>query len=398
MWIKRDFLENFNYKNCLEAIYLRGPRQIGKSSLLLRLIPDKASLINMDDLGVRQKAQKDPLFLLQQSTFPILIDEAHLAPEIFYAVKNIIDEKRRLRLEKNIPTVPASFRLTGSNQQQIEENLQETLAGRISIFYLHGLSCNELYQHKSDIILPEIFFRGGFPELWVREELSPIQYLNDYISTYIEKDLARSAGIEKRNEFLLVLKLLAARVGEIMNYESLGNEAGIKGKTVKEWISLLEQNKIIYVLHPYFSNLNKRLIKSPKIYFLDTGLCTRLQSHQDQKSIIFSQQAGHLFENLVISETIKTRDNFLQDWNVHFWRTKEKEEIDLVIEEPDRINLIEIKMASSASKSFLVPKEFLDMKKKIRKCVVVGSGMRGKVDKDTDQIPLSEYCKYLLEK
>lgn len=397
MWIKRDILNNFDLESCLESLFFRGPRQTGKSSILTRLQPEAQSFLFLDDLALQQGATEDPQLLLENSKFPVLIDEAHLAPPLFFEIKRRIDQSRRERIlnKSNLP--PGSFRLTGSNQTLIDKVVKETLAGRVSIFYLLGLSYHELFKFDPSIKLSEIFFRGGFPELWVRKEINPIFYLNDYVSTFIEKDLAVSAGIEKRREFLNTLRLTAARVGELLSYESISRDSGVSGNTVKDWLSLLETNHIIAIVNPYFNNLNKRLIKMPKVYFLDVGLCVRLQAHQEPQTILHTPQAGHLFETLVYSEIIKTKQNFFLEYEVYFWRTKEKEEIDFIILERNRMTLIEVKLASGAAQSFPTPATLLKENKTIRKCYVVAAGERRKIDQEIEIIPIKDLTGYLQE-
>jgi predicted AAA+ superfamily ATPase len=403
MWIKRDLYNTFNAGSALEAIYLKGPRQIGKSTLLAQFEPKPITSIYLDDANIRTRANQDPEFLLSQSPPPVLIDEAHLAPPIFFAIKKRIDESRRNRVlnskdpsQKQNILAPCSFRLTGSNLTEVNQSVQETLAGRVSLFFLHGISWNEITEFAPDALLSEYLFRGGFPELWVRRELNPVDFINDYISSFIEKDLARSIGIEKRMEFVKVLRLVAARTGELLNYESIGNDADVKGKTVKQWLSLLSDNRIIHILEPYASNLNKRLIKMPKAYFIDTGICARLQSHQSPQTLMNSAQAGHLFESMVISEVIKTKDHFRKDWNLFYWRTKEKEEIDLIIEEPNRINLIEIKLGSSSSSAFAVPRAIQQTGKKIKSFIVTATGEPHFIAQDVECLPLKSLVQRLI--
>ncbi len=397
MWIKRDFIENLDPSQALEAILLVGPRQIGKTSILLKMSPATLSKIFLDDPNEQVMATKDPEFLLSQHKLPILIDEIQRAPNLLFSIKKNIDAQRRNRLETKQPTLAAGFRLTGSNQSEIDRALKETLAGRINIFRIHGLSAHELWQQDPSTDLKQILFRGGFPELWVRPELNPISFLNDYISTFIEKDIARTSGVEKLSSFISALRLLAARAGELLNLESIGNEAGVSGNAIKDWVSLLERNGLIYILRPYHSNLNKRLIKMPKAYFIDTGLCVRLQSHQEQSSILSTPQSGHLFENLVIAEVIKTKDHFLKDWQLHFWRTKEKEEIDLIIESKTTILLIEIKLGSVPSQNFPIPEALRVSGKKILRAFVLATGQRQTLRDQVDAIPLKDLCDYLLE-
>ena len=397
MWIERDFLNNWSSEQALEAILLRGPRQIGKTSLLLKMEPLPKSKIFLDDPNERARAMSDPEFVLSQLQTPLLIDEIQRAPELLFSIKKNIDQQRRDRLETNLSTMPASFRITGSNQTEIDRVLKETLAGRISLFRIHGLSTHELWNYDSKIELKEILFRGGFPELWVRPDLNPISFLNDYISTFIEKDIARTAGVEKLTAFTTTLRLLAARVGELLNFESLGNDAGVTGKSAKDWISLLENNGIVYILKPYHSNLNKRLIKMSKAYFIDSGLCVRLQSHQEKDSILSIPQAGHLFENLVIAEAIKTKDHFGKTWDMHFWRTKEKEEIDLIVESDKTMTLIQIKLGSAKGGEFKIPASLNATGKKIRRAFVTAIGSRGVHAEGIDILPLKNFCDYLLE-
>lgn len=397
MWINRDFLSIWNPDRSLEAILVRGPRQIGKTSLLLKMTPLPRSKIFLDDPNEQARAIEDPEFVLSQIEQPLLIDEIQRAPGMLFSIKKVIDQNRRNRMETNQATIPASFRLTGSNQTEIDRALQETLAGRINIFHLHGLSVHEIWSYDAQANLKQLLFRGGFPELWIRPELNVVSFLNDYISTFIEKDIARTAGIEKLSAFMKVLRLLAARVGELLNFESLGKDAGVSGKSIKDWVSLLERNGIIHILKPYHTNLNKRLIKMPKAYFIDSGLCVRLQSHQEKDTILSTPQAGHLFENLVVAEAIKTRDHFLKNWDLHFWRTKEKDEIDLIIESDQIMTLIEVKLGSAKGHSFPIPSALSASNKKIRRAVVTASGKRGVLPDQIDIVPLKNFCAYLLE-
>lgn len=396
MWIERDLFKSLKNLHLLEALFIRGPRQTGKSSLLEKMAPLAQSHIYLDDIHLQKRAEEDPRLLLEQCNFPILIDEAHLAPSLFFEIKRQIDASRRARMRGENSLSPASFRLTGSNQGLIDSSVKETLAGRVSIFYLLGLSVSELIKHDRHIKISELLFRGGFPELWVQKDINSVQYINDYISTFIEKDIASSSGIEKRREFLNVLRLAAARVGELLNYESFANDSGVSSPTVKSWISLLETNQIVGILNPYYTNLNKRLIKMPKLYFLDAGICARLQGHQEMAPILNTPQAGHLFESLVYSEIIKTKQNFLLDYEVFYWRTKEKEEIDFIIETPQQFTLIEVKLSANSLKPFKTPEALSKLKAKVKKCFVVASGERYKIDDETDCVPIKDLVAYLL--
>ncbi len=397
MWIERDFLNSWGPDKGLEALLLRGPRQIGKTSMLLKMKPGPRSKIFLDDPNEQSRASADPEFVLSQLECPTLIDEIQRAPELLFSIKKSIDQQRRNRLETGAATMAAAFRMTGSNQTEIDRALKETLAGRLNIFQVHGLSVHELWKFDSKIDLKMILFRGGFPELWVRPELDPVSFINDYFSTFVEKDIARTAGVEKLSAFSTTLRLLAARMGELLNFESIAKDAGVTGKSVKEWVSLLERNGILYILKPYYSNLNKRLIKMPKPYFMDIGLGVRMQSHQEKDTILSAPQAGHLFENLVIAEAVKTRDHFHKTWDFHFWRTKEKEEIDLIVESDKVMTLLQIKLGSAKGGEIPVPLALAATNKRIRRAFVTAVGDRAVYSNGIDIVPLRDFCDYLLE-
>jgi predicted AAA+ superfamily ATPase len=396
MWIIRDFIQNFDPMNGLEALIIRGPRQIGKSSLLLKLNPPVKDQIYLDDSAIRNSANIDPEFILQNCKLPVLIDEVQLAPPIFFSIKKNIDALRRERLLNNSTHEMNLYRMTGSDQTLLDEQVKETLAGRIQSYYLYGLSVNEINKHDPNVQIKEIIFRGGFPELWIRKELNPVRYISDYISTFVEKDIAQTAGVEKLKSFMNTLQLLAARTGELLNYESLGADSGVAGKTIKEWVGLLEKNKILYVLKPYHSNLNKRLIKMSKIYFCEVGICTRLQSHQEMDTILHSPQAGHLFENLVLTEILKTEANFFKIWNLYFWRTKEKEEIDFIIEDNHTIILIEAKLSSANQTSIKIPEAISASGKKIISVIVCSVGESIHASKNNYIIPIKNLAEFLI--
>ena len=390
-------MNNWSSNKSLEAILLRGPRQIGKTSMLLKMNPSPRSKIFLDDPNEQSRASDDPEFMLSQIEYPALIDEIQRAPELLFSIKKVIDQQRRRRLETGAATMTAAFRLTGSNQTEIDKVMKETLAGRLNIFQVHGLSVHELWSHDPEIDLKTILFRGGFPELWVRPELDPVSFINDYFLTFVEKDIARTAGVEKLSSFSRTLRLLAARMGELLNFESVAKDAGVTGKTVKEWVSLLELNGVLYILKPYYSNLNKRLIKMPKVYFIDIGLGVRMQSHQEKNSILSTPQAGHLFENLVVAEVVKTKDHFRTTWNLFFWRTKEKEEIDLIIESENMMTLIQVKLGSTKGSDFSVPAALVATGKRIRRAFVTATGKRHTDRDNIDIIPIRYLCDYLLE-
>lgn len=355
MYIHRDITQALLESDSRIQLLL-GPRQCGKSTLCAYLLESKKlkgsqrtfQEINFDDLQLRELANRDPALFLQQFEPPLLLDEVQYVPNLFPELKKVIDNLKRKKLFSTTFSEDADilFRLTGSNQILMDKNVKESLAGRAAYFYLNTLTVHEILNTFPEIKISEILFKGGWPELYINSEQAVNHYLNDYIRSYLEKDIVLSAGIQKISEFHTVLGLLAARTAQLIDYTSIANDSSVKSVTIKEWIGLLERTDLIYTLKPYFSNLNKRLIKTPKLYFLDTGLAARLQGWLDSIPLLNSPLAGNLFETLVLAEIVKFIRNYRKDWQLYFWRTKEGEEIDILIEtSKDKIYAFECKLS-----------------------------------------------------
>ncbi len=393
MYIKRDFLHTLLKTTSLEAVLLWGARQVGKTTLLDQLNP-KSSLF-LDDLGLRQAAEVDPALVVSNLLTPCLIDEAQYAPNLFPELKLRIDKLRRENL-KTTKKRPTLYYLTGSNKSLLDEKVKESLAGRCSLYTLHGLSYKEIIAHEPETSIKSILFRGGFPDLYTQKNISVSKYLNDYILSFIEKDIARTAGIQKINEFQTVLRLLAARTGQFLNVNEIANSAGVEQKTVQSWIDLLQKNLIIELVQPFSSNLSKRITKMKKLYFFDVGLCGRLQGHHDETSIWNSPQIGSLFETMVFSEIIKTRDNLIKDWNVFTWRTKDQNEIDFIIQDGNRFLFIESKLGIHGVKSFDLDVEAKKVfQTPYQKIVVSVAPAPTHLNADTMSMPINLLGEYL---
>lgn len=396
MWINRDLIHSFEPYQGLEALAILGARQVGKTSFMIKVCGDNASLLELDDIQVRTRAKVDPALTFSEKSYPILVDEFQYAPELLSEIKLRIDRARRDKEDKKRNARKPLFLLSGSNQIEIDKALRETLAGRVSLFHLHGLSVNEISKFDPTIPISKIFWQGGFPQLYTNSHIDPRNYISDYISTFIEKDIARSAGISKLNEFLVVLQLIAARVAELANFSSLAKDAGVAPKTVTEWISVLERAGIIETLPIYATNLNKRLVKTPKLFFLDSGLATRLQGHLSENTILSVPQAGHIFENLVLSEVAKARDHFRLPIKLHYWRTRDGEEIDLIVETPNKRIFIESKLAiqnvSGIDFSTGLRKVFPG---KLSGFVVTPGGVRQKLNAESEQLPIYQLSDLL---
>jgi hypothetical protein len=322
MWIKRDLNVNSAAARALPIKVLRGPRQVGKTSLLARLGTHK--VVYLDDAATRLRAQEDPRFFLDQLPARIILDEAPLAPALFPELKRRVDEAR-ISQQRELPDVW----LTGSNQTLMHREVGESLAGRASYFDLNTLSVHELGELWS---LNSYLLRGGWPELYASPQLDPSRYLNDIVTTYIERDIVIAAGIEKRAAFLKVLHLVASRVGQLFVASDIAKVAGVDATTVQSWLSLLATNAVVFPLPAYFSNLNKRLTKAPKYFFYDVGLAVRLQGWQEIDPILNSPLFGHLFENIVVGEVARFFVNRGMRPSLYFVRSKEKVEVDLLVE------------------------------------------------------------------
>lgn len=355
MWIKRDISDFLQANNDFIQI-IRGPRQCGKTSLILHLDSDFTEA-SLDDPALRELAQNDPeLFLKQFGSKKIFIDEAQYAPNLFPSLKRKADLYKRNSEAK----METRIRLTGSNQILMDRNIKESLAGRASYFDLNTLSVAEILA-ATKVSVQEILFQGGWPELYANPQKKPKKYLDDYINSYIEKDIVLAAGIQKANEFLKFAKLLAGRVGQLLDFSSLANDVGVDSKTIKEWISVLEKMHVVALVQPYFTSLSKRLIKSPKIYFLDTGLACRLQGWSSAEPILTSPQQGALFENLVFSELFKLNLNYQLGFQIFHWRSRDQEEIDFLIQFSNKDFLfIEAKVSAQRPSSYV---DFPEVKK-----------------------------------
>lgn len=336
MWIQRDLLSFLQESKgqTLPVKILRGPRQVGKTSLLDRLGTHK--LILFDDLGIKNLAQENPALFFDQFTGPLILDEATLAPQVFSELKKRVDLERRASQKTGKPPT-IDIWVTGSNQTLLQKSVRESLAGRANYFLLNTLSLHEWKEAFSKPpALKTVFMRGGWPELHIHEALNPVQYLNNFIATFIEKDIVYTAGIEKKEAFTKSLQLAAARVGQLLNYSDIAKNVGVDTTTVQSWLSLLEENGVVHILRPFFSNLNQRLIKTPKIYVEDTGLAVRLQGWSEFEPLLLSPYFGSLLENLALAEISRFFTNRGERPQIYFVRSKEQVEIDFLVELPNQ--------------------------------------------------------------
>jgi predicted AAA+ superfamily ATPase len=331
MWIKRDFetfLRSLAPEDAHPVKVLKGPRQVGKTSLLEHT--GRYQLIQFDDFQTRRRASENPRLFLDQFKGPIVLDEATLVPDLFPELKRRVDEDRQKRRKEQL-AAGVDFWITGSNQTLLERSVQESLAGRASYFDLNTLSVHEL----GKLNLAEIMIKGGWPELHAGSRIAPARYLNDLISTFIEKDIVSAAGIERKAAFVQATGLLAGRVGQLMNASDIAKSVGVETTTVQSWAAKLQENAIVRILRPYSNNLNKRLIKTPKVYFEDVGLASRMQGWTEFRPLYVSPAFGHLLENLVLIELCRFFTNRGQSPEIFFLRSREKVEVDFILRLPN---------------------------------------------------------------
>lgn len=316
-----------------------GPRQSGKTTLAKACFPN-LEYYNLEDPSIRDFAINDPKGFLNQTSKPIIIDEIQRVPEILSYLQILVDEKG-----KN-----GQYVITGSNQLALRNQVSQSLAGRTSIFTLLPFSIHELKQ-VSEFSDEELIFNGGYPRIF-DNNINPTQAYGDYLDTYVERDLLQFISLKNLRYFRVFLRLCAGRVGQILNFNSISNDVGVSHTTIREWFSILENSFIAYSLQPYHINIRKRLIKSPKIYFYDTGLATFLLEIEQAKQLKSHPLRGNLFENLVINEIIKMRYNAGRRNTLSFYRDSSGNEIDCIYPVANKIIPIEIKSSSTITQDF----------------------------------------------
>lgn len=368
-----------------KAILLTGPRQVGKSTLFKHLFSDVNQVTFDDDLLLAQAAEDVGLFLLNNPC-PLMIDEVQKCPSIFNRLKIVPDNTDKL----------SNFYLTGSQKLQLMENISDSLAGRISIVELDGLSLREInevdfnqhfvpsaeylnerekYLKKYSADIWETIHRGSFPELYVNPEREWIDYYQSYVKTYLERDVNRLVKAKNHLTFVRFMTVVAARTGQVINYANIASELDVSEVTVKEWVSILEKSGIIYILKPYTASVLKRAVKTPKLYFRDTGLCCYLTRWLTPETLKNGAMAGAMFETFVINEILKSYSNegLEYDFDVYYYNGKDKKmktetgkvievegEIDLIIQENGILYPIEIKMSTMPKASMASEFDVLD--------------------------------------
>jgi hypothetical protein len=355
--LERKFVKMSGF---FKAVLVTGARQVGKTTMLRHLAEGQnRTYVTLDNLMVRNLAKRDPALFFQTYKPPIIIDEVQYAPELFSYIKVICDESDETGL----------FWLTGSHQYEVMKNIRETLAGRIGIFSLYSLSMSEkdglLFENDLDFSLSglrlrqaktqrndvirifEHIWRGGMPQVLHADSEQRLEYYNAYVNTFLMRDVAELGGATDTLRFGKFLSACAALLARQVNYKTLAESAEISQPTAKEWLRLLEGLGIVYLLQPYANNALKRLTKTPKLYFCDSGLCAHLSMWLTARTLMTGAAGGHFFENYVVTELLKTYAYSGTKVNMTYYRDSNAKEIDLFVEENNLIHPLEIKMSAN---------------------------------------------------
>lgn len=323
------------------SVAVVGPRQSGKTTLCRKVFPGKP-YISLENPDILEFARSDPRGFLAQYRSGAILDEIQRAPYLFSYLQQVLDETKKKGL----------FILTGSNNFLLQENITQTLSGRIAYLQLLPLSLKELKAAgKLQSGYSSHILQGGYPEV-ITKKIQAADWYTGYISTYVERDVRQLKNISNLSLFGKLLRLCAGRTGQILNHTALSNDCGIDQKTVASWLSILQSSYIIYLLKPYHTNFNKRIIKSPKLYFYDTGLACSLLGITHTKQMAAHSAKGPLFENMIVTELLKERLNKGATDNLFYWRDKTGNEVDLLLDQAGKLTAIELKAGETISSDF----------------------------------------------
>jgi predicted AAA+ superfamily ATPase len=343
--------------NTYPVLLVTGPRQVGKTTLLKHVAEEERKYVSLDDPVVRQLAKEEPLLFLQRYEAPVVIDEIQYAPELLPYIKLHVDKSKQ----------NGEFWLTGSQMFHMMKGVSESLAGRVGILPMQGLSLSELnkvpnepYSTDTERLLKRVkiakkmnlhevynrIYKGSMPAIY-KQEQSIERFYASYVDTYINRDIRDLTQVADEMQFHRFLTACAARTSQMVNYSELAKDVGISSPTAKNWLSLLVTSGIVLLVEPYFNNALKRIIKAPNMYFMDTGLCAYLTRWTSSESLEVSAMSGAFFETFVVSEIVKSYLNAGKRPPVFYYRDSDQKEIDLIIEENGKLHPIEIKKSAN---------------------------------------------------
>lgn len=320
------------------VVSVTGPRQSGKTTLLKHCFPSY-KYVSMKDVHLREYALQDPIAFLNQTTEGLLIDEVQKVPQLVEYIQGIVDADSSRK-----------FALTGSSNFELLKSLTESLAGRTSIYELLPMSLEELKDEHS-LSVNQRLYNGFYPAVIAQKNKASLYY-PAYIRTYLEKDVRDLLQVQNQMLFLKFIKLCAGRIGSIFNASQIANEVGVDSKTIAHWLSVLQASYIIYLLPPYFENISKRVVKSPKLYFTDPGLACYLLDIEMPNQLDHDKMRGALFENMIVMECVKHRMNQGKEGGVFFYRDSNQNEVDILIKQSGQLIALEVKSAMTYNPSF----------------------------------------------
>ena len=352
------------------AIVVTGPRQSGKTTLYKMLFSNTHNFVSLENPDIRVRAKEDPVSFLNQYRPPVIIDEIQYLPELLSYIKTEIDSDRK----------PGNWLFTGSQNFILMDNISQSLAGRIATLSLLPFSISELLNNaknakdytnwlsnkknnsivNNNLLFSELILRGFYPEISANKKVDRKLWCSSYITTYLERDIRSLTSIGDLSQFERFLIACAVRTGQILNLSDLARDIGISVPTAKRWLSLLETGHQIYLLYPYYKNIGKRIIKSPKIYFCDTAICSYLLGIHNRESLLGSPYLGNLFETMIVIDFLKRFLHFGDKPNMYYLRTRDGLEIDLVIEVAGYLYLYEIKSTMT-----ILPKHAVSLKRMV---------------------------------
>lgn len=367
--------------NVFPVVLISGPRQVGKSTLAYKFKEQGFSYVSLDDLNMRASANADPVQFIKSFQLPLIIDEVQYEPKLFDVIESIVN---KTRLEKG--SANGLFILTGSQEIKLEKGI-ESMAGRVAVIHMYGLSLSEIHgvdeiQFKPSLersrkrinnykiskdMLYEVIVRGSYPELYRQSQLKSDDFYNSYVQTYIERDVKEIIEIKDKILFQNFLRYMASLTGQELVISTISKALGIRNETVNAWLSVLTATKIIYLLQPYNElSLTRRIVKRPKIYFTDTGLAAYLARLSDAKNLSINRFAGAFAETFMMNEVMKSYTNNGLTFPAFYYRDKNQNEIDLVLVEKGEINLIEFKEGMSFTKKDVTTFKLLNDSKLIK--------------------------------
>lgn len=363
------------YAGYYPVVTVTGPRQSGKTTLCKMLFKDKP-YVTLENGSTRDFAIKDPVGFLERYPQGAILDEIQRAPELLSYIQTIVDEKDQAGM----------FILTGSQQFELMQHISQSLAGRTGIIRLLPFSYSEIYGKKQGLRLNNVIFKGFFPRIFDKN-IPPLEAMSSYVSTYIERDLRMLMNVKDLSSFEIFLKLCAGRSGQMLNLSSLGNDCGVSYNTIKSWISILETSFLVKLTRPYYRNFNKRLVKAPKLYFLDTALICFLLGIKNDEQLDIHPIKGAIFESYVLGELLKSRYNTGQVDNIYYFRDNVGNEVDFILDNGLEVDAVEVKAGKTINQDFFKNLNYLNKISNIKtRCNLVYGGKENHRQNNTNII------------